>query len=275
MNLELIYGPKDEKPLDNLVSDGGYVGIFRTIACVGDSLSSGEFQALKPTGENLFVDRFEYSWGQYMARMSGTTVYNFSRGGMTAKEYMGSFANQMGYWRPTLAADAYVVALGVNDLLNRKMTPGTIDDVCFEDYTKNADSFYGHYASVLQRYRQIAPNAKLFLVTIIKSWKDDEERIALKERHREILTELAEKLGNAYVIDLYEYGFAQTPEIRRDLYLSGHMAPVGYMVIAKMITSYIDYIIRHNMEDFKLVGLTGYDYVLPEDAVQKTYRRRI
>ena len=200
-----------------------------------------------------------------MARMSGTTVYNFSRGGMTAKEYMANFANQMGYWNPTLAADAYVVALGVNDLLNRRMTPGTIDDVCFEDYTKNADSFYGHYAAVLQRYRQIAPNAKLFLVTIIKSWRDDEERIALKERHREILTELAEKLGNAYVIDLYEYGFAQTPELRRDLYLSGHMSPVGYMVIAKMITSYIDYIIRHNMSDFKLVGLTGYDYVLPEE----------
>lgn len=265
MDLELIYGKKDEKPLDSLVTDGGYVGIFRTIACVGDSLSSGEFQALRPSGENLYVDRFEYSWGQYMARMAGVTVYNFSRGGMTAKEYMEHFANNMGYWRPTLAADAYVVALGVNDLLNRRMTIGTIEDVCFEDYTKNADSFCGHYAAVLQRYRSIAPESKLFLVTILKSPSDDAECIALKERHREILTELAERLGGAYVIDLYEYGFERTPEVKRDLYLSGHMSPVGYMTVAKMITTYIDYIIRHNMEDFKYVGLTGYDYVKPEE----------
>ena len=139
LDLELIYGKKDEKPLDTLVSDGGFVGILRTIACVGDSLSSGEFQAYKPDGENLYVDRFEYSWGQFMARMSGVTVYNFSKGGMTAKTYMESFGNGMGYWNPRLAADAYIVALGVNDLLNRKMTPGTIDDVCFEDYTKNAE----------------------------------------------------------------------------------------------------------------------------------------
>ena len=29
-----------EKPLDTLVKDGGFCGIFRRIGCVGDSLSS-------------------------------------------------------------------------------------------------------------------------------------------------------------------------------------------------------------------------------------------
>ena len=32
---------ENELPLQNIVSDGCYCGIFRTIACVGDSLSSG------------------------------------------------------------------------------------------------------------------------------------------------------------------------------------------------------------------------------------------
>ena len=36
----------EEKPLENLVEDGGFVKSFRTIAFVGDSLSSGEFEAL-------------------------------------------------------------------------------------------------------------------------------------------------------------------------------------------------------------------------------------
>ena len=38
---------ENEKPLENLVTDGGFTGIFRTIGCIGDSLSSGEFEGTK------------------------------------------------------------------------------------------------------------------------------------------------------------------------------------------------------------------------------------
>lgn len=72
---------KGEKPLDTLCADGGMSGIFRTVACVGDSLSSGEFEAVNEAGEKTYHDMFEYSWGQFFARLSGNKVYNFSRGG--------------------------------------------------------------------------------------------------------------------------------------------------------------------------------------------------
>ena len=44
MDLDL-FCPNDpeEQPLDRPVTDGGLCGILRTVACVGDSLSSGEF----------------------------------------------------------------------------------------------------------------------------------------------------------------------------------------------------------------------------------------
>ena len=45
MKLDEIFENENEKPLDNIVSDGGYTAIFRTICCIGDSLSSGEFEA--------------------------------------------------------------------------------------------------------------------------------------------------------------------------------------------------------------------------------------
>ncbi len=35
------------------------------------------------------------------------------------------------------------------------------------------------------------------------------------------------------------------------------MNPCGYMLAAKMVVSYIDYIIRHNMKDFKEVAFIG------------------
>ena len=36
---------KNEKPLEYIPADGGMVGVLRTIGCVGDSLSSGEFES--------------------------------------------------------------------------------------------------------------------------------------------------------------------------------------------------------------------------------------
>ncbi|MBQ5761627.1 MAG: hypothetical protein IIW02_02290 [Clostridia bacterium] len=66
-----------EKPLDNIVSDGGYISIFRTIACIGDSLSSGEFESIDNNGAKGYHDMFEYSWGQYIARMAGLKYITF------------------------------------------------------------------------------------------------------------------------------------------------------------------------------------------------------
>ncbi len=43
-----------EKPLDRIVTDGGFCSIFRTIACIGDSLSSGEFESVKEDGSKRY-----------------------------------------------------------------------------------------------------------------------------------------------------------------------------------------------------------------------------
>ena len=39
-----------ERPLERLAPDGGYCGILRTIGCIGDSLSSGEFESMDEAG---------------------------------------------------------------------------------------------------------------------------------------------------------------------------------------------------------------------------------
>jgi len=106
VNLQDYFDMTDERPLDHPVTDGGYAGIFRTIAFVGDSLSSGEFEAIDAEGNKTYHDYYDYSWGQYMARAAGFTAYNFSRGGMTAKEYCETFAEERGFWNPELAAPA-------------------------------------------------------------------------------------------------------------------------------------------------------------------------
>lgn len=59
---------KDEKPLDRIATDGGFTSIFRTIACIGDSLSSGEFESVNSIGDRIYHDFYEYSWGQFIGR---------------------------------------------------------------------------------------------------------------------------------------------------------------------------------------------------------------
>ena len=71
---------------------------------------------------------------------------------MTAKAYMQSFAEQKGYWDPELKAQAYIIALGCNDVKWENIDfMGSVADINLEDYTKNADSFAGYYGSIIQR----------------------------------------------------------------------------------------------------------------------------
>lgn len=257
MDINNYYFNENEKPLDRIVDDGGFCAIFRTIACVGDSLSSGEFQTLDKDGVNHYYDLYEYSWGQYIARMTGAKVYNFSKGGMTAKEYCESFADWSRFWAPEKAAQAYVIALGVNDLLGQNQEVGSLDDICMEDYSKNAKSFAGYYGMIIQRLKEISPDAKFFFMTMPKESTDDETKRERKIAHQKLLHDMAKQFDNSYVIDLYEYAPEYDEKFKENFYMHGHMNAGGYMLTAKMVASYIDYIVRKNPKDFTTAGLIG------------------
>ena len=259
MDLQKYLAPESEQPLDRMVTDGGFVGVFRTIACVGDSLSSGEFEATDGDGTRLYLDFFDYSWGQYLARMAGCTVYNFSRGGMTGKEYWESFAESKDYWNPEKKAQAYIIALGVNDILNCKWEVGSVSDICLADENKNAKTFAGYYGAIIQRYQRIAPRAKFFLMTMPRDDKGA-ERNELMEAHAALLYGIAALLPNCYVLDLHKYGPVYDQAFEHRFYLNGHLNACGYRLTAEMVASYMDYIIRHNIEDFRQVSFIGTPY---------------
>ncbi len=249
----------DEKPLDNIVDDGGLTGIFRNIVVVGDSLASGEFQSFnKEQNVPKFHDMFWYSWGQYMVRAAGVNVQNFSRGGMTAKFYLETFGNSFGRFDVANAAQAYIMALGVNDVLNQKMPIGCADDM-WDGIFEHESTFAGYYNALIEKYEKIQPDAKFFLLTMPKRDVEYVENDTLRREYRELIIEMAKRRKNAYVIDLYEYMPAHDESFRKLFYLDGHMNPMGYMLMGKVIMSYIDYIIRHNYEDFIQVPFIGLD----------------
>lgn len=251
-----IFLDVNEKPLDRIVDGYSYTSIFRTVAFVGDSLSSGEFETHNENGNCGYHDLYEYSWGQFMARKNGFKAYNFSRGGMTAKEYIEDFADKNGFWDKDKACQAYVIALGVNDIYNANREIGSIDDIDEKDYHNNKPTFVGCYATIISRYKEIVPDAKFFFVTFPNagSLEPSPEKT---QGMIYALYSLAEYFDNSYVIDLYKYGPIYDEEFREQFFLHHHMSPSGYLFTAQIIDSYIDYIVRHNYNDFKNVGFIG------------------
>lgn len=252
----MIDRPVTENPLETLINDGGYTGIFRKIACIGDSLASGEFESTNADGSKGYHDMYEYSWGQYIARTAGCTVYNFSRGGMSAKWYMETFADERGLWNVDLASQAYIMALGVNDIsamTRGELEIGSIEDIDPADWRNNKHTFIGYYAAIIQRYRAIAPDSFFFLMTIPNSGSVG-ERTPFEEKHRELLYALAELFPNILILDIRKYGPVYDEEFSRKYRLGGHLNPMGYMFTAKMVMTYIDHIIRSDMRRFAQVG---------------------
>lgn len=253
MDLTRYLKNEGEKPLERIVTDGGFCCVFRTLACIGDSLASGELESLDENGNKGWHDYFEYSWLQFLARKAGFKGYNFTRGGMTAKEYMESFAESKGFWNPELAAQGYILALGVNDI-HQNHELGSAEDICLEDYRKNAKTFAGYYGAIIQRYKEIQPKARMFLITVPRKG----EAFAA---HAKLLYDIAEKFDYTYVIDLQKYApDYETETFRKNFFLAGHLNVAGYKLSADIIGSYIDYIIRNNPEDFTQIGFVGTDF---------------
>ena len=258
MNLTEFLPCENEKPLDRIVSDGGYCGILRTVGCIGDSLSSGEFVSLGKDRVNHCHDDHDYSWGQFLARMAGNKVCNFSRGGMTAKHFAECFGEECGCFDPSQACQSYIIALGVNDLVYQGFSVGSRDDIHPEEPEKNADTFSGYMGRILSRVRQISPKSRIFLVTMPQSDIEHEQKAA--EKQAALMHEIISLFPFTYVIDLFKYAPIHDAEFRRNFYMTGHLNACGYLLTAKMIASYIDYIIRHNMDDFTQIGFVGKPY---------------
>lgn len=284
MNIKDLF-PENEKPLDRLLPDGGFVGIFRTMGFIGDSLSSGEFEATTAEGKKSYHDMFEYSFGQYVGRIAGLTARNFSRGGMTAREMAESYSSTCRLYDRSLLCQGYVMALGINDVSYAMLGEGELgelSDIDPKNSENNKKTFIGYYATLIQRIRALAPDSIFFLMTIPKGKNPasgqvipagkyagedpDALREKLSDRHRELLLGLADMFPNVYVLDFRAYAPVIDDEFRR-LFFYGHMSECGYLLTAKMVVSYIDYIIRHNMRALKQTAFIGTPYRNTTDAV--------
>lgn len=242
---------------ENLVGGYSNTAIFRTMAFVGDSLSSGEFVTIDKDGTHHYYDLYEYSWGQFLARKNGIKGYNFSRGGMSTKWYLESYAQENGFWDKDKACQAYVIAFGVNDIFHQNIKVGTAEDITKTDFQEDR-TYISYYAEIVRRYKEISPDAKFFFVTLPDEGDDRDSQ--KRDDMTKALYALAEHFDNSYVIDFYNSGVKYYgDDFKKKYSLNGHMNPMGYILTAQIIDTAIDRIIMENPEDFNYAGFIGTD----------------
>lgn len=253
-----------EKPMKSIIRDGGMMNIFRSTGCIGDSLSSGEFEYIQENGERGYWDNYEYSWGKQIERITGISMTNFSRGGLTAyqiykeaDEKTSPIEDINRLFDKDNAKQAYIIALGVNDLRGKDVLEnvygGNVGDVKTDidlgNYENNSLTFVGCYAKIIQRLKTIQPDAKFFLVTMPK----EKETPAYAS---ETIKSISNVFDNCYVIDLYEEAPEYNEEFRAK-YFNGHMNVLGYLLTAHYIMTCIDRIIRNDPDEFRFVPFIG------------------
>lgn len=253
-------------PIRKIKENPKYVPIIRTLGCVGDSLSSGEHESLDKDGNKGYHDYYEYSWGQFIARSCGLKAFNFSHGGYKAKDFftLGDFD----MFKKENLCQAYIIALGANDMshlcdeTDTYSGFGNIENAMKDSFEENNKTFVGAYVNLIKKIREVQPKARIFVVTFPKR-KASKKRKELNKKHTEFLRSLPNYFEYLYVIDLQKYSVNySSKKFIHKYYLGGHLSAMGYKYTADLFITYMNYIIEHNIDDFRQIGfvLKGGEY---------------
>lgn len=242
-----------EKPLDNIKDTCGFAGIFKKIGVIGDSLSSGEFESTNDKGEIVYNDMYEYSRPAILERITGTKYDNFSRGGMTFKEFYESWADKNDFRKKE---QAYIIFLGNNDLFVYNQKIGSCEDINLNNPSENPDTYFGYLGKVISKLKNIEPDSRIFLTSIQIDNMSQERTITVK-KVRDEMKKVVKLFTYTYLIDFTEYLFLYDEEARNKIAMGFHPNPLGYYSLALAFGNYIDYIIRQNPDDFRKIPFIG------------------
>lgn len=146
------------------------IEMFEKFGVIGDSFASGVIYTSQ--GETSDREHMALSWPQIIARMTGSNGINYTKGGINTQQFLTDTSIGM----PKLLSDIqtngacglYILCLGINDS-NVNRTPGglsylgRVTDIHDNDYTLNADTFYGNYGRIIQMIQEASPDSRIMM----------------------------------------------------------------------------------------------------------------
>ena len=229
-----------------------YLSCFLNVGVIGDSFASGCTKVKNQNDEGVFVDFYNHSWPQYLARKLGTNYTNYSRGGATTT----SFITNTAYGLPKIVADAetnpcelYLIGLGINDSWNLS-TLGTVDDIGTESAT-----YYGRYSKIIETIKELHPTCVIMCMTM-PTVSPATNRTAYNGAIEDIVEYYSSQ--KVYLIDCANIN--QYNSQLWEQYRNGHLDALGYSLSADILHEAINDVIYNNLEDFKDIESINTEY---------------
>ena len=234
--------------LNDSIFDNLGIDCFLNVGCIGDSLASGE--SVSSTGTKK--DLYQYSWGQFLSRITGNKYYNWSKGGFTTRDWLDSeYATEC--YDGNHKCECYIIGLGQNDY-NRSVSIGSLSDIT-EDPDSNPQTFYGNYGAIISKILSIQNKAKIFVLT-------DPNQRTETGGYNEAIRQIASRFdNNVFLIDLYADMGTKYNQIFEDpnLFKSGHGNAISYRIMASILMDEINKYMRSHPSNFSDIQFIGTD----------------
>ena len=254
----------DCNPLLHLINDGGFAGLFKTIGCIGDSLTQGVFDRSNDTELDWEGTSF-CSYPSILQRKTGAKVFNLGYKGTTACDSMQARHDRHSWLEKSednlwfteeYKSVAYIISIGTNDVkYYGEFTGDVSSDIDVSDYrNNNCATSVGGLATIIQKCRELQPDAIIFVETIDNTRNTKECRKRANKKIREV----CEKL-NCELIDLEKYWIQENEveEWKLNFQNGEHLNAMGYFEKTMVRITYIDWIIRNNPKKFKNIQFIG------------------
>ena len=206
------------------------LSLFEKVGVIGDSYASGELAF-----DGNYIDHYEISWLQILARKNGFTGTNFSKGGITTRTWMTD-PKCMPLMQSSDEQDLYILALGINDAALGTSYIGSEVDI-----DNGADTFYGNYGKIIKAIQTKAPQAKLVIATIAQS-----NDIAVK--FNEAITTIANHFAIPMLVQLDDPLFNSS--YYKDNMIWGHPTAPVYSAMALAYERMIDRVMYDRYDYF-------------------------
>lgn len=188
--------------VNTLVSDGEFSGVevFERFGVIGDSFASGTVYK-----DSSYTDHMSISWPQILSRMSGNIGINYTKGGIYTKTWLSNTSIGMQKVLDDIngghACGLYLLCLGINDsntsIGGGMSYLGTISDIHDNDYSLNADTFYGNYGKIVQMIQEASPDSRIIMCNYRRNPTTDTQ--VAYDAFREAISNIADHFSIPFI----------------------------------------------------------------------------
>lgn len=233
--------------------------MFKKVTVIGDSLSSGFIYDENGNPHSLY----DHSWGAIMGSRYNAQYNLACFGGATTKSWWNNEIADRGLdFALSHRAQAYIIALGVNDSGYFEGNIGTRGSIDLNDFNNNGDTFYGWYSKIIQRMSALN-NGVVFCLTLPRCIHPAGNEVynTINIAIRDIVYYLQTNTNiNVNLVDLdADYINYYTSPVMERMYYMGHYQVGAYALMANIISEGIDNVIYNNPERFRYAELVETD----------------